>query len=79
MGAPPRGLIFSATGSVRGRGFGLPLKVCVAYLNVLVGFMSEKVTDTAFDSTSCVGSVGTGAAWADRNFKGPFYTLGHVR
>ena len=62
MGAPPRGLISSATGSVRGRGFGLPPRVCVAYVNVLVGFMSEKVTDTAFDSTSCVGSVGTGAA-----------------
>ena len=31
-------------------------------MNVLVGFMSEKVTDTAFDSTSCAGSVGTGAA-----------------
>ena len=34
-------------------------------MNVLVGFMSEKVTDTAFDSTSCAGSVGTGAAWTD--------------
>ena len=50
---------------MRGRGFGLPLKVCVAYVNVLVGFMSEKVTDTAFDSTSCVGSAGTGAAWTE--------------
>ena len=62
MGAPPRGLIFSATGSVRGRGFGLPPRACVAYVNGLVGFMSEKVTNTAFDSTSCAGSVGTGAA-----------------
>ena len=65
MGAPPRVLIFSATGSVRGRGFGLPPRACVAYVNVLVGFMSEKVTDTAFDSTSCAGSVGTGAAWTE--------------
>ena len=60
MGAPPRSLIFSANGSVRGRGFGLPPRACVAYVNVLVGFMSEKVTDTAFDSTSCVGTL---AAW----------------
>ena len=50
---------------MRGRGFGLPLKVCVAYVNVLVGFMSEKVIGTAFDSTSCAGSVGTGAAWTE--------------
>ena len=33
---------------MRGRGFGLPPRACVAYVNVLVGFMSEKVTDTAF-------------------------------
>ena len=62
MGAPPRGLIFSATGFVRGRGFGLPLRVCVACVSVLAGFMSERATGTAFGSTSCVGSVGTGAA-----------------
>ena len=34
-------------------------------MNVLVGFMSEKAIGTAFDSTSCAGSVGTGAASMD--------------
>ena len=31
-------------------------------MSVLAGFMSERATGTAFGSTSCVGSVGTGAA-----------------
>ena len=33
--------------------------------DVLAGFTSEKATGTAFGSTSCVGSVGTGAASTD--------------
>ena len=39
-----------------------PEEPCVACVNGLAGFMSERATGTAFGSTSCVGSVGTWAA-----------------
>ena len=42
-----------------------PEEPCVACVSVLAGFMSERATGTAFGSTSCVGSVGTGAASTD--------------
>ena len=55
-------LIFSATGSVRGRGFGLSPRGCVAYVSGLAGFMSERAIGNAFGSTSCVGGGGFSAA-----------------
>ncbi len=58
-----RDLIFSATRSVRGRGFGLPPRGCAAYVNVLASFMSERATGNVFGSTSCVGGVGTSVAF----------------
>ena len=42
-----------------------PEEPCVACANGLAGFMSERATGTAFGSTWCVGSVGTGAASMD--------------
>ena len=62
LGAPPKVSIFLATRSVRGRGFGLPPRGCVACVSVLASFMSERATGTAFGNTSCVGGVGTLAA-----------------
>ncbi len=40
---------------------GLGFPRTAAYVNVLAGFISERVTGTAFASTCCVGGVGTSA------------------
>ena len=47
---------------MRGQGFGLPPRGCVACVNVLASFMSERATGNAFGNTCCVGGVGTLAA-----------------
>ena len=47
---------------LRGRGFGLPPRGCVACVNVLASFMSERATGSAFFRSYCVGGVGTSAA-----------------
>jgi len=50
--------IFSVTGSTPAASFAHRVRACVAYANVLAGFMSKGPTPVGFGSTWCVGGVG---------------------